>query len=293
MEEEHDRAGRADAGPLIRDVSDTARWVAVFRARESARPHALFNDPYAARLAGARGQAISTASPFHAKYAWSYVIRTWLFDRFVVAEVRAGADLVLNLAAGLDTRPYRLDLPSRLTWIEVDLPHLLEDKSNALGQERPRCVLERIPLDLANVDARRELFARIGARAARVVVLSEGLLIYLTRDGVAALARDLAAVPSFRRWVFDLASPGLLKMVQENSPALAQANLPLQFGPAEGPAFFEPHGWRPIAVESVFRNAARQKRVGWFARLFARLPERQPAGDRPWSGVCLLERIAG
>jgi O-methyltransferase involved in polyketide biosynthesis len=40
------------AEPLIRDISDTARWMAVFRARESERPDAVFKDPFAQALAG-------------------------------------------------------------------------------------------------------------------------------------------------------------------------------------------------------------------------------------------------
>lgn len=40
--------------PLIRNISDTARWAAVYRARESQRLDALFRDPFARRLAGAR-----------------------------------------------------------------------------------------------------------------------------------------------------------------------------------------------------------------------------------------------
>ena len=47
----------------IRNVSDTASWVAVYRAMESERPDAHFNDPYARRLAGERGQAIVDAMP--------------------------------------------------------------------------------------------------------------------------------------------------------------------------------------------------------------------------------------
>jgi O-methyltransferase involved in polyketide biosynthesis len=49
----------AETGPLIRNISDTARWAAVFRARESDRPDALFRDPFARRLAGQRGEQIT------------------------------------------------------------------------------------------------------------------------------------------------------------------------------------------------------------------------------------------
>ena len=43
---------------VISNVSDTARWVALYRAMETDRPDALFKDPYARRLAGAEGEEI-------------------------------------------------------------------------------------------------------------------------------------------------------------------------------------------------------------------------------------------
>src|SRR6478672_2782051 len=99
--------------PLIRNISDTARWAATFRAIESERPDALFHDPYAGRLAGDRGKEI------HGKMrdmdgrdtSWSWVMRTVLFDRAILQAIGEGFDTVVNLAAGLDARPYRLNLP--------------------------------------------------------------------------------------------------------------------------------------------------------------------------------------
>src|SRR5512138_1756219 len=109
----------------LRNISDTSRWVAVYRAIESERPDAWFHDPLAARLAGERGREIAKTMEFARKNSWSFVARTVLFDRVVTAAVNEGADMVVNLAAGLDTRPYRMDLPADLPWIEVDLPGLL------------------------------------------------------------------------------------------------------------------------------------------------------------------------
>ncbi len=71
-------------------------------------------------------------------------------------------DLVLNLAAGLDTRPYRMALPQSLQWIEVDLPDLLDYKEDLLKGERPNCALERMRLDLSDRVSRQELFSMVG-----------------------------------------------------------------------------------------------------------------------------------
>ena len=54
----------------IHSISDTARWVAVYRARESERPDAVFRDPFAQRLAGERGQQIAASMPFAEKNSW-------------------------------------------------------------------------------------------------------------------------------------------------------------------------------------------------------------------------------
>src|SRR5689334_23330923 len=105
--------------PHIRNISDTARWVAVYRARETERPDAVFRDPFARRLAGERGEQIVASIPFAEKNSWPFVARTWLVDKLIDDQVRQGTDMVVNLAAGLDARPYRMDLPRALQWIEV------------------------------------------------------------------------------------------------------------------------------------------------------------------------------
>jgi methyltransferase (TIGR00027 family) len=280
---------RADE-PLIRNISDTARWVATYRAQESERRDAVFHDPFARALAGERGVRIAAATPFMRKAAWSMITRTYLVDRIVDREVARGADLIVNLAAGLDARPYRMDLPPSLRWVEVDLPEIFDYKESVLADAVPRCTLERVRLDLAELDARRALFARLGGSATRALVIAEGLIIYLTRDAVSGLARDLSAIRTFERWIIDLASPGLLTMMQKRMGDLvAQAGAPYRFAPPEGPPFFVPLGWTPIEVHSLMKNAAKLKRLSLFLRLMSLLPDSSGAqGSRPWSAVCLF-----
>lgn len=277
--------------PLIRDISDTARWVAIYRADESDRKDALFHDPLARRLAGPLGEELAHAMSDASRNSWAFVARTVAFDELILAEVARGADVVVNLAAGFDTRPYRLALPSSLLWIEVDLPKVIESKRELLADEKPACTVERIATDLADAAARRDLFAKIGGRGRDVLIVTEGLLIYLSEEEVAALARDLAAVPTIRRWVIDLASPGLVAMFQRGfGKKLKEAGAPLRFGPEAGTAFFEPHGWRARQVVSMLRTGARIRRLPFLLRMISLLPEPPKPGKRPWSGACLLER---
>lgn len=277
---------------LVRDISDTALWVAYYRAQETDRPDALFRDPFARALAGERGEKIAKAQTLGDKNAWSFTARTVLFDRFVTEAVRAGADLVVNLAAGLDTRPYRMDLPKTLRWVEVDLPGIFDYKESVLGGAAPVCALERVRLDLSDVAARRTLFARLAQTSSRAVVVSEGLLLYLAPDEVASLARDLAAVSPFQTWILDIASPGLVKMMKANGgDMVAAAGAPFKFAPADGPAFFVPYGWTPAQVSSLLKTAGRLKRLPMFLKLISLLPEPpKPSPNRPWSAVLQLGR---
>ncbi len=279
--------------PLIRDISDTARWAAVYRARESERADALFHDPLAKRLAGERGEQIAAGVRFTEKHAWSWTARTYLFDHFITEQLRQGVDMVVNLAAGLDARPYRMDLSPSLQWVEVDLPGLLDYKEEVLAGEAPRCALERVRLDLADVAARRALFARLGDRARKALIISEGLLLYLAADEVGALARDLAAPTSFQRWIVDLVSPGLLRMMKRKmGRELDRASAPFKFASEEGPGFFTKYGWGPVEVRSLFRTAAQLRRLPLFMQLMAAIfPDpKLPAGKQIWSGVLLLAK---
>jgi methyltransferase (TIGR00027 family) len=277
---------------VVRNISDTARWAAVFRARETERADAIFRDPYAERLAGKMGVDIANTLPEGNSHAWAWVARTYLFDQFITREIEQGADMVVNLAAGLDARPYRMALSPSLQWIEADLPEILTYKEGILANEKLACKLERIRLDLSDGPARRALFADLDRRANKILVLTEGLLIYLSAEEVASLAKDLATNSQFQRWIMDLSSPGLLRMMQRTTgKQLSEVGAPFKFAPVEGPAFFTPHRWEPVDVKGLLKTATQFKRPPFFLRLLGRFPEQKgPAGSRPWSGVCLFQK---
>lgn len=222
---------------------------------------------------------------------WSMITRTCLADDFINEQIQQGVDMVINLAAGLDARPYRMQLPSSLKWIEVDLPEILSYKEEILRNDKPVCLLERVRLDLSDAAARRSLFSQLGRQASKALIISEGLLIYLSPDDVAGLAKDLAAPPSFQSWILDIGSPGLLRMLARRLAKQLHQIAPFKFAPPEGPDFFIPYGWKPVDVRSLLKNAARLKRLSFFMRLIALLPETEKSRrDRPWSGVCLMKK---
>jgi methyltransferase (TIGR00027 family) len=275
----------------IRNISDTARWVAVYRARETEREDAVFRDPFARRLAGERGEQIAASMSFAEKNSWPFVARTWLIDQVISSQVKLGADMIVNLAAGLDARPYRMNLPGSLQWIEVDLPEILTYKEDVLRNETPVCQVERVQLDLSDVPARREFFSELGRRTNRTLVVSEGLLVYLDEKEVTSLGQDLSVARSFQHWVMDLASPALLKMLAKTmGTPLDQAGAPLKFAPQEGPDFFARSGWKPVEIHSVLHAAAKLNRLPFFLRLIAKISSPAFQAKRPWSAVCLLAR---
>jgi methyltransferase (TIGR00027 family) len=283
-----------DETGAIRDVSDTALWVAEYRAMETERKDACFRDPLARRLAGERGRRIVDELPRGRASAWAIVARTYSVDRLITDAVeRDGVDRVLNLAAGLDTRPYRMRLPPSLRWVEVDFPKLLAYKTEQLRGEKPVCELETIGLDLLDRDARRALFRRQNDASRRVLIVTEGLLPYLTESDVRDLAQDLHEQPAFHAWVTDIVAPeALAGLMRIWSRHLARS--PLRFAPQAGTGFFAPFGFREVEFRSQIDDVMQIGRAPWFLRLFGFwkrfMAEEKREKILRMSGVARLER---
>ncbi len=244
---------------VIQTVSDTAFMVAGFRALETERSAPLFRDPLAWKLAGDHGRNILATVPRSFVGAWSVVIRTVIIDDFIREAIAGGVDTVLNLGAGLDTRPYRMDLPSSLRWIEVDFPHVIELKETRLAGERPNCRLDRIKLDLTDPSLRRKLFAEVNAAAGNVLVLTEGVVPYLTEDDVGELADELRQIDKVRFWIVDYFSPQALRFGRKLR-ARFMRNAPFLFQPNDWFSFFGRHGWSPAEIRYIAEEAERLDR---------------------------------
>jgi methyltransferase (TIGR00027 family) len=263
---------------------------------ETERPDAIFRDKYARKLAGSRGEQIVATMRRGRAAAWAMIVRTAVFDDIIMTMITEhGVDMVVNLAAGLDARPWRLSLPPTLRWADVDLPEILVYKTESLTHEWPRCRYEAVPADLTNEATRRALFARLATEGKKILVVSEGLLIYLTADQVGGLARDLASQPSMRWWLTDLANPRLLAWMKRSwGKVVEKGNAPFQFAPAEGPEFFRQFGWREHSFRSSMLEAHRLKREmrgAWLWRFVARLmPAKRRIEMERMSGILLLER---
>ncbi|HTV60314.1 MAG TPA: SAM-dependent methyltransferase [Verrucomicrobiae bacterium] len=282
---------------LIENVSDTAFWVAYYRALESKRPDALFHDPFAGLLAGAHGEKIARSMPGKYMTAWSVVIRTCIIDDYIRFALAHGVDTVLNLGAGLDTRPYRMDLPSSLLWIEADYPHVIDFKQERLSNQTPRCRLERVQLDLANPSERLKLLSGSNARAQKILILTEGVVPYLTVQDVGSLADDLAAQDRAAYWVLEYFSYEALKFRLRMTRRTLR-NAPFKFNPGDWLGFFAAHGWhcrelRYLAEEGErlqrpLRFPLRLKLILGFRSLFASRERRK--AFRRFAAYIMLDR---
>jgi len=219
-------------------------------------------------------------------------IRTCVIDDYIRSAVAEGVDTVLNIGAGLDTRPYRMDIPESLVWIEADYPHVIAFKQERLSGQEPRCRLERVPLDLANRSERRKVFTRVNDRAKKLLVLAEGVISYLSVDEVGSLADDLEALDHTRYWIVEYFSPEVVKFRQRRRIARKMGNAPFKFVPEDYFGFFAEHGWHVKEIRYLAEEAERLGRpiqlppILKIRRLFA--PKKRRAAFRKFQGYVLF-----
>ncbi|MEO7997941.1 MAG: class I SAM-dependent methyltransferase, partial [Gemmatimonadaceae bacterium] len=191
--------------------------------------------------------------------------------------------------------PYRLDLPPTLRWVEVDYPHVIEFKGRELANEKPRCQLERVKIDLADRTLRQEFLKSLNDSAKRILVITEGVVPYLTVDQAATLADDLNATPHIENWVVDYFSTEAMKMLSKSAMQERLGNAPFQFFPADWFAFFKSHGWKQKQMRYLAEEGLKTGRtmpLPWIYRMIMRFfvsGARKQAGTR-WSGYALMER---
>ncbi|MEY9835240.1 class I SAM-dependent methyltransferase [Streptacidiphilus sp. EB103A] len=172
-------------------VQRTAVGVARVRAAESRREDRLFEDPYAKAFVraatGSRSQAEYAApmerSAAGAALAARIVLRTRFFDDYLLQATAAGCRQVVLLAAGLDSRAFRLAWPEGTRVFELDLPPVIAFKERVLREEGavPACERSVLAADLRE-DWPQALKNAGFDPTARTAWLIEGLLVYLEAE---------------------------------------------------------------------------------------------------------------
>lgn len=276
----------------IQHVSDTAFWVATFRADETDRPDALFKDPLARVLVGEEGKRIASQMERSKIVAWSVVIRTYIIDGFIREVLAQGIDTVINLGAGLDTRPYRMDLPKDLRWVEVDYAGIIDHKESRLKSETPRCRLERIRMDLSDREARRKMLSELHSQTKKALIITEGVLPYLSNKSVKELAEDLSQFEKFEYWVVEYWSKLFSERLKDPKFSKQMQKAPFLFDPDNWYEFFETSGWKAseikyTGVESYYLK--RKSPIPFLARLvFMLMPLKKKMKYAKMAGYALM-----
>jgi methyltransferase (TIGR00027 family) len=201
----------SDAG-AITHVSDTALMVAACRAHETGLEDAFVRDPFAARLAGERGFAILAALPHANILRLGLAIRTRFIDELLLEALGLHpVTTVLSVGCGLDTRPWRIDLPPDLRWIEIDFADVLDYKERLMSAETPRCRRERLTVDLNDPAQRGAVYEVAGSAPA--LMITEGLLLYLPAATVEALAAESWRHSGVAHWISDITTSDFSKVL--------------------------------------------------------------------------------
>jgi methyltransferase (TIGR00027 family) len=274
-------------GPEIAHVSDTALMTAACRARETERADGLIRDPFASRLAGARGMALLENLARHEMMCFGVAIRSCFLDRLVLETVSAhGIATVLSVGAGLDTRPWRLDLPAELRWVEVDFPAMLDYKNGIMSGVDLKCRRESLAADVTLVPGRESVFS---AATGPTLMITEGLLMYLPGGTIDALAAGTAA----GYWLMDIASPEMANRVKMNScQAIENVRASDHLDGLQTLDVLHRHGWVGLRRLSYSSDAMAVAADRIFAMLGSLPPDQmpQPLPSNDPSGVNLLAR---
>jgi len=248
----------------LSSLGQTALEVAVVRARESERPDRLFDDPYAAAFAAELAPGAAAASdsdPAQAALAFQVAIRTRFFDDYLLEACDRGCRQVVLLAAGLDTRAFRLQWPSGTRLFELDLPDVIEAKDAVLAAQGAVAPCERhaLPVDLRD-DWPAALRAAGFDPSQPTAWLAEGLLIYLGADEAAALLQAIGGLSAPESWLAaeraNFADPVLLEQARAQLGMDHFSSL-WKGGLGHDAADWLPeHGWEVQADDVAFVAAA-------------------------------------
>lgn len=268
-------------------VGLTAVGMARVRAHESTRADRLFDDPYAAAFVAALpgvfpepGELTDEQRHVGAAFAVHAVFRTRFYDEYLLAAARAGLRQVVLVAAGLDSRAYRLAWPDGVRLYEVDLPEVLDFKERVLaGQDAvPRCTRTAVAADLRE-DWATALVEAGFAPAEPTAWLVEGLLVYLSHDAAERLLTGVTALSAagsrvaFEHQTADTA--GLLDRARSGSAMRGYAELWRGGLAVDSAAWLREHGWRPTsyALGDLAGDYGRPLRGGSASRLLSAVLE--------------------
>jgi len=244
--------------------------VAACRALEFDAPDGFVRDPFAARLAGERGMAMVRALPQPEMMRFGIGVRSRFMDELVLETLASEkVATVLSLGCGLDARPWRLEVPPELRWIEVDFADMLDYKNGLMSAETPRCRRESIAADVNDAAQRRNIYAAAGPGPA--LMITEGFLMYLPGATVHALAAETSTESGIAHWLSDIMTTAFMKAINIDTPqAVRNMQAPDSLNGDQILESIRRQGWRTAARRSYIADMP-----------FARERAQRMMGDRP------------
>lgn len=252
MTERPEQPAPVDDQKALDAVASTARLTAALRARESSRDDALFDDPFAARLAGDDQEGLLQSFGDNPTIA----TRTRYFDDELAGVVGSGVNQVAILAAGMDTRAFRLPFLAPTTVFELDRAEMLSLKDRLLARGDPapvpRCDRRPVGVDLTREWPRGLVDAGFD-RTEPTCWLVEGLAQYLTEPQVLGLLDGLTALSAAgSELLMDFVGQSLLDMpaMQPMLERMAELGAPWRYGTDRPEDVLTARGWQPNVVLS-------------------------------------------
>jgi methyltransferase (TIGR00027 family) len=240
-------------GTGLSALEATARWTAAVRATENARADGLFHDPWAEALAGEEGRAWMAQRT--ADRVVPIVLRTRFFDDFLQRATREGGiHQVMLMAAGLDTRAFRLDWPAGTHIFELDQPGVLQYKARilALAGAAPTCARSAVEVDLGDPWQEALVAAGFDPRIPALWLL-EGLLFYLPDDQLRSILDEVTGLGSSGSFLgFDVVNTVMLThpLTRDWVEMQAAAGAPW-IGALDDPVgYLSARGWRATLTQA-------------------------------------------
>lgn len=239
--------------PDFPPVLKTALWLAGARALESRRARPLVSDVYAEKLLGAEGLKAALQLERAHPAPRAVIRRVRLIDELVTRYVKdRRIEVVIMAGTGLDARPYRLDLPASLTWIEMDYPLVSDWKNERLRDIRPRCNVTRVGVDLIRPGS---LAAAMGdcCIGKRTLILVENLFQYFSTRDAQLFLRDTKCFEPGTVAIADIPNSAYAasKLGRAMSVELENRDVAGRTAIDDIPSFMTPLGFRVLETHHV------------------------------------------
>ena len=236
-------------------IAKTSLLTAAMRAVETKRSDSqgrLFTDPYAELLAGDEGMDILKKAIAASGDQPAIAVRTYFMDQKIIGALKNGIRQIVMLAAGMDTRAFRLSFPAGSKVFELDRKEVLEYKQKKLSHIQPQCTRLELAVDLTG-DWQGKLLQAGFNRSEPTLWMVEGLIMYLKEPQVEALFEKISKMASPGDiMLFDILSRTLLEspFMKSQLQFLESMGASWYFGSDEPEKFMEKFKWNAVVLQT-------------------------------------------